>query len=124
MRILWITLLSSIISFISLTNNALAWYEKNPDHVTSLGISIGLRGDSGTNDLKASGTTASQDISGGMFDLTFDLRAPMSETLSLFGDLSLIGESAEADETSLLAGQEIESFGVSVRFGLRIYFQN
>jgi hypothetical protein len=124
MRILWIILLSVVISCFSLSNNAFAWYEKNPDHVMSLGISIGLGGEGGTSDLTFSGTTFSQDISSGTFDLTFDLRAPLSDGISLFGDLGFIADSAKADETSNLAGQDASAFGINARIGIRIYFQN
>ena len=116
-------IMATILGTFFLFTPASAWYEKNPDHVTSLGISLGLGGGAGTADVTAGGLTASQDISTGVFDLTFDLLAPMADSLSLFGGLSLIGISTDGDETSLLAGQEASTFGVNARIGLRIYFQ-
>ena len=114
---------TTILTTFFLFTPASAWYEKNPDHVTSLGISLGLGGAAGTVDVTGGGLTASQDISSGVFDLTFDLLAPLSDSLSLFGGLSLISTAASADETPLLLGQDGSTFGVGARIGLRIYFQ-
>jgi hypothetical protein len=106
---------------LAVSTNSFAWYEKNPDHRTSLGISVGLGGSAGDIDVKSSGVTASTDTSSGTFDITLDLTAPLSDNLSLFGGVSLFGTTSEADETAVLNGQEVNEGGVNARIGLRIY---
>lgn len=109
-------------SIIFINNTFAARFDQNPDRVPSIGISLGLGGAGGTGDVFASGLTASQDVSSGVFDISLDFRNPLSGGLTLFGGLSLISTFAEANETPLLAGQEVSTFGVIGRIGLRWYF--
>ena len=117
-------LLFALVAFIVVPSIALAGrFEQNPDHIPSIGLSVGLGGEGGSLKVISGFVTTSQDFSRRVFDLSLDFRNPVSESLTWFGGLSLAGSTSEADETALLNGQESDSFGVFGRIGLRIYFQ-
>jgi len=99
-----------------------AEYADNPDRFPSLGISIGLAGGSGTSELTAVGLSAKQDTTFGASDITADFHLPVTNSVTLFGALSLLGQQEKFDETAQLAGQKIDFSGAAIRLGARIYF--
>ncbi len=115
-------LVATLILTLTMSGVSFAWYEKNPDHVTSIGLSIGLAGGGGTADVFASGATASQDISTGHFDISADFTSPLSNSMSIFGAASIYSNYGEQNETTLLAGTESSITGIALRGGVRIYF--
>jgi len=101
-----------------------AWAEfsDNPDRFASFGISLGLAGESGTAKLTDTGFSAEQDATFGSSDITLDFRAPVSNSVTLFGALSFLGDQQKYDETAQLAGQKLNASGAAIRIGARIYF--
>jgi hypothetical protein len=116
-------LLTAIGSVVFFANTALAArYEQNPDHLPSMGISVGLEGLTGTIDLNPSSPQISQDSLLYRFDVTLDLRMPLSERLTLFGTASFITRIDDVEADPLSSGTQTDEFGGGGRIGLRIYF--
>ena len=96
-------------------------FERNPDRFPSIGLTLSLAGESGTATVKQTGFSANQNISSGSGSLVVDLRAPVSNSLTLFGAIGLTGSSLTADETNLLSGQDIRGGGFILSVGIRYY---
>jgi hypothetical protein len=97
-------------------------FERNPDRFPSIGISLGLQGESGETKLTFGGASAKQDTTFGASDITLDTVIPISDSVSLFGALSLLGDRTKADETGVLDGATVDMSGLGLRIGARIYF--
>lgn len=97
-------------------------FERNPDRFPSIGISLGLAGAAGETEFKFAGASAKQDTTFGQSDITLDTVIPVSQSVTIFGALSLLGERDEADETAILDGATTDMSGLGIRLGARIYF--
>ena len=112
-----------ILTFIVASSSFAARFEQNPDHVSSMGISVGLGREGGALDVKSMGTPASQDFTADVFEVLIDVRIPISESLTWFGGLSYFRSSSQFDKTMALNGTDANSDGVFGRIGVRAYFK-
>lgn len=98
-----------------------AEFKDNPDRFPSIGVFYQGGSESGDVTFKASGLQASQDIKSSGDSITFDLRLPVSDTITLFGGISSTRSEFSGTETSVLNGQEGQSDGMSFGVGVRFY---
>jgi len=73
-------------------------FKQNPDHIPSIGISLGGGGLTGSNQLlDIFGQPFAVQAKQLFYDITVDFRRPISERLSIFGEVSFIGTISDSN---------------------------
>ena len=109
-----IALIVAILVVSGNTVSIAAEFERNPDRFPSVGLSLGIAsetGDQGATCSICTPSSVSQDLETDVYDLTFDTRIPVSQSLTLFGIFAFASTLTESDETSFLAGVKTDTSG-------------
>lgn len=101
-----------------------AEYKGNPDRFTSIGINY--QGYSVNGDITVKGgplsVTQNANDSGGSFAL--DVRIPVSNDVTITGNIGYLSSKSTAEETSVLLGQVSKGTGASFGVGIRFYLKD
>jgi len=98
-------------------------YQRNPDHLPSIAFSAGYGHDDGSQDFIGLGTTIdSTNTQSEGKNISAFLKAPVSDSITLFGGFGLGRSTFHADETPLFLGSRGNSHGWGVSVGFIKYF--
>lgn len=113
-------LLSLLLSMVPLHA---AEYDKNPDHLPSITLTLGRANETGEQDFIFEGAKFdSTDLSGDLTEISGLFKFPISNTVTLVGGLALWNKSFENDETYFIYGSDGDVSGWMARVGFTKYF--
>lgn len=117
-----VSLVALLILIVS-TDVSARGFVNNPDRFPSVGLSFGftsLGGDASFPGVTPAAAPVGVDIQ--KKDLRLDFRLPVSHSLTVFGEISVIIDEFTIDVNNINFEQDRESDGYGIRFGARFYF--
>ena len=98
-----------------------AWFENNPDHTTSIGVSTEFQNLSGDSSLTSGMLNFKQPAKSKFNAIVADAKIPVSDITTFKIGLSYITSETAFDETPALTGGKAELDGVGFSVGVRFY---